>query len=115
VYFWIYKKNRADLESGWDKTKQVLLTDLRSGDERKEHTALYVFVSLGKIEIIPHLIGILNTPYASLNKRYTKEKLETYLNCGSRELAEAAESWAVAHGYAVFRSPGSPKMVWGRW
>lgn len=37
-----------------------------------------------------------------------------YLNCGSRTLREAAEAWAMRHGYTIHSTTGSRALSWGR-
>jgi hypothetical protein len=108
VYFWICNADRANLNTQWGKTKRVLLADLQSGDQRKIKNAIYTFVSLGKEEIIPMLIHILNTQGG-------KEMAETYLNCGDGRLADAARSSASAHGYQISTAGAANKPGWGSW
>ena len=108
VYFWICNSDGVDLKTNWEKTTRVLLADVRSRNQRKIENAVYTFVSLGKGDIVPKLIDILNV-------QGSVTMAETYLNCGSGELAGAAQSWAAAHGYQVSTGNGANKAGWGRW
>jgi hypothetical protein len=89
-------------------TTRVLLPDMKSGNQRKIENAVYTFVSLGKEEIVPELIRILDA-------EGDKEMAETYLNCGHAGLDKAARSWASRHGYQISPLPGARKAGWGRW
>jgi HEAT repeat protein len=108
VYFWICNADGANLKTNWEETTRVLLADVQSSNQRKIENAVYAFVSLGKEDIVPKLIDILNT-------QGTKEMAETYLNSGHDGLDKAARSWAAAHGYQVSTGAGAGKAGWGRW
>ena len=110
VYVWICNEDDSNLKTNWEKTKRVLLADMQSGKERKIENAVYTFVSLGRKEIIPDLIRILNT-------QGSKEMAEAYLSCDRGGLDKAALEWASAHGYHYHDSSngGANKRYWGRW
>ena len=95
--------------SMWSDTKKILLSDIASGNKDKIQTALYTFIRIGKEEIVPDLVSILN-------KKGTKEIAEVYLNCGHKELSIAAKKWASRNGYQIgtnsYGGPTAPR--WGR-
>jgi HEAT repeat protein len=105
VYFRICKSDGTNLRGEWEKTKQVLLPDLQSGDSRKFANAVCAFISLGKEEIVSDLVR-------ALNEHGTREMAPTYLSCGQDDLADAASEWTSAHGIS---SDGIGKAVWKRW
>jgi len=106
VYFWVCKRDGKHLRMNWEKTKQVLLADVQSGNKRKIDNAVYSFVSIGNEDIIPTLIDILN------NDHGTKEMAEAYLNCGHGQLDKAARAWAAAHGYEIISGSHHVKVIW---
>jgi len=108
VYFWICNAAGANLKTQWEKTRQVLLADLKSLNQRRIENAVYTFVSLGKDDIVPELISIL---YA----RGDKEMAEMYLNCGHDGLHQAAQLWASAHGFRLMplSGAGGDGTSWG--
>jgi HEAT repeat protein len=108
TYFWIGKRDRKSLDSRWEQTKRVLLNDITSASKLKIENAVYAFISLGKEETIDELIRILD-------REGNREIAETYLNCGSSRLGEAARSWARTHGYSISSGSGSGMATWGRW
>jgi len=108
VYFWICISDGANLKTNWNKTTHVLLADMQSGNQRKIENAVYTFISLGREDIVPKLIDILDT-------QGTKEMAETYLNCGHDGLENAARSWASAHGYQISSRGNGGKAAWGKW
>ncbi len=108
VYSWICNRDDVNLKANWEKSKQVLLADVRSGNQRKIENAVYTFVSLGREEIVPHFIDILNT-------QGTAAMAETYLNCGHGGLAESARSWASARGFKIISSSRGGEARWGKW
>jgi HEAT repeat protein len=108
VYSWIARKDERRLIHSWPQTTKVLLADVRSGDGRKVENAVYAFIALGKSEIIPELVSVLDSSDS-------KETAEVYLNCGQKDLVQAAEDWAKRHGYAITRRAGRPQAEWGRW
>lgn len=108
VYVWVCRGDGESLGAHWEKTRGVLLDDVRSGSRRKIQNAVYTFVSLAKEEIIPELVRILDS-------EGNIEMAETFLNCGQDELEKAARSWADRHGYRISTGVGAHKATWGRW
>jgi hypothetical protein len=107
VHFWVAQRNKKILIANWSDTKKILLKDAISGNYNAANNAVYAFIIIGKKEIIPDLIRILNT-YGEVSLA------ETYLNCGNDELGEAAETWASEHGYSVsYSGGGSSAASWG--
>jgi hypothetical protein len=74
----------------------------------KVENALFTFISLGRQDIIPDLIRVLNN-------KGTKNTAEIYLNCGNSQLEAAAMTWAKRHGYHITSLPGSGPVKWGNW
>ena len=70
------------------------MADIQSDDQRKIENAVYTFLFLGKEEMIPMLIKILNT-------KGDKTMALNYLDSGNNELENAAKLWASAHGYKI--------------
>jgi len=108
IHLLVDLKARDALTSVWSITKEVLLRDVKSNEFSKIEKALYAFISIGNIKIIPEL-------KKSLNKNGTKTLVEAYLNCGHNELQKAAELWAREHGYTVKIGTGAHPVAWGRW
>ncbi|MBN1506007.1 MAG: HEAT repeat domain-containing protein [Sedimentisphaerales bacterium] len=108
VYFWIARKDKRRIEQFWSQTTKVLLENVRSGIGRKVENGVYTFIALGRPEIIPELVSVLDSSES-------KETAEVYLNCGQEDLAQAAEDWAKRHGYTITRRAGRPQAQWGQW
>jgi HEAT repeat protein len=108
LYFWIGKRDAQAINIAWEKNKQLLLADVKSGNRRKIENAVCTFVSLGKEEEVPALVRILNS-------QGNKQMAETYINCGHEGLAQAARSWAERHGYSISTGAGANKAGWGQW
>lgn len=106
VYWWITLHNSSLLQSNWEITKRVLISDIISGNREAAEYAMETFIALGREEIVNPLIS-------ALNRHGTKAIAEVYLNCGHELLEQAAEDWAWNHGYYVVRSPGGGKVRWG--
>jgi len=70
--------------------------------------ALYAFIDIGRAEIIPELVG-------TLNSAGDKTMAEAYLNCGNTELSNAAGAWATRHGYQILPGLVSAPVGWGSW
>ena len=100
IHLLVELKASDALISMWNATKEVLLDDVRSGDYQTIERALYAFIGIGNPKILPDLIK-------ALNRDGTKTTAEAYLNCGRRELADAAESWAKTHGYTISMGSGA--------
>jgi HEAT repeat protein len=86
----------------------VLIADLTSGTAQERDTALRAYVALGRSDVVPHLISILNT-------RGDVQLAESFLNCHYPPLAQAARAWAHMHGYAISTRTGAADMGWGAW
>ncbi|MBN1969099.1 MAG: hypothetical protein JXR48_00835 [Candidatus Delongbacteria bacterium] len=69
--------------------------------------ACHKFIKKGDNSRIPELIFLLN-------KYGDKPLAEDYLNCGKRELYEAAAEWAKQHGFNVGSGYGSNRVRWGQ-
>ena len=75
-------------------------------------SALHLFIGLGKEDIIPDLIDLL--------ERYgDREMADDYLHCRNGRLQAAAEAWAKEHGYSVAYYPSTSSGLsgpsWGDW
>ena len=109
VHLWVAQEKGALLKNNWEMTKKVLLKDVDSGNKSTIAYALYTFIALGKKEIIPELIF-------KLIRKGTVDMAKAYLNCGNKQLHDAAEYWADRHGYTVIPVYGSaPPVSWGNW
>jgi HEAT repeat protein len=108
VYFWICSEEPVNLVAEWSKTKEVLMSDVRSENKLKIENAINTIVSLGKEENTPELCRLL----------YSQGDLSMatiYLNCGHPELKREAISWAADNGYKITSSPSTGSAKWGRW
>jgi len=108
IHLLVVEKNGIELKNLWDDTKSVLLNDVESNNYRVIQNAIFAFIALGKQEIIPELIEILNT-------KGTKTTAEVFLNCGNSELSSAARSWAISRGYTITSARGNSAVQWGKW
>ncbi len=106
IHVLVAERDKVKLLQMWDKAKMILLNDIISNNYLTVENALYGFIGIGKQEIIPELIGILN-------KSGTKTTAEAYLNCGNNELVIAAKSWASKNGYYIQNIGGSSPVRWG--
>lgn len=75
--------------------------------EQRRHVALaYALVDVGQKGTEDALVtALLNYGDVGL--------AEYYLNCGNRQLEQAARTWASRHGYSVHSTPGSGGGQWG--
>ncbi len=108
VYFSICKQDKQWLNEHWDQTRKILFDDLRSNDDYKIINAVFTFVSLGETKVIVDLAQFLES---SGNKKIA----ETYLNCGQKDLHDAAVVWAKQNGYSIQSTSGSGNVYWGHW
>jgi uncharacterized membrane-anchored protein YjiN (DUF445 family) len=108
VHYLVAKEAGDKLKQMWNTTKRVLLKDVESNNYRVIEDALYAFIAIGKKEIIRELID-------TLNRKGTKIMAEAYLNCGNKELDDAARDWAYRHGYTIFPGFGDAPVGWGSW
>ena len=104
VHLWISKKDEQSITANWSMIKKVLLHDFNAG---KISYALYAFIAIGKEEIIPVLIDMLN-------KKGTETMAEAFLNCGHDKLEAAGRHWASVNGYGVWKGDGAHPVSWGR-
>ena len=91
VHLWVAREEIYLLRKNWDMTKKVLLKDMDSG---KFYYSCRAFMAIDKEEIIPVLIG-------RLNSNGNVDMANAFLNCGHYKLNEAAYHWASRHGYMV--------------
>ncbi|ODS30640.1 MAG: heat repeat-containing PBS lyase [Candidatus Scalindua rubra] len=108
VHYLVAKRDRYKLMQMWDRSKQILLKDIESNEYKVIENSLYAFIGIGKKEIIKDLI-------TTLNREGTKTMAEAYLNCGNKELDDAARDWARRHGYSISTGPGAHPVGWGSW
>lgn len=108
VYLWICLSQRDELMWAWELTRRVLLEDMLSAEQNRIENAVFTFISLGREEIIPELVNILDA-------HGNVAMAETYLNCGHAGLDTAARTWANRHGYSVTTGGNGTKASWGSW
>lgn len=106
VHFLVARRKRWELRDDWNLTKRVLLNDVSSGDYRTVENALYAFIGIGFQEIIPELV-------ANLSRKGNKVMAEAFLNCGEKELGNAARQWAAIRGYVIIKGSGAHPVSWG--
>lgn len=108
VHFLVAKKDGNTLRQVWEQTKQVLLKDMKSDEDKIVKNALYAFIAVGKEEIIKELIDMLNA-------KGDRTIAEVYRNCGNEELSSAAQDWAAKYKYYVSADSGARPVSWGSW
>ena len=109
VHLWVVRRDGEKLKERWEDVRGVLLEDIASGNSKAMENALYIFIRIGREDIIPEMIEILQ-------KKGTPETANAYLQCGQKELRAAAVNWGKKHGYYVTESfPGmmSAPVTWG--
>ncbi len=108
IYSMIAKKEGWKLRKDWNMTKTILFEDIASDDTKVIKNALFTFISIGKEEVIPELINILN-------EKGNKNTAEAYINCGNNKLKDAGILWAKNHSYRIVQHGGSSPTHWGAW
>ncbi len=108
VHFLVAKKDGNTLEQSWEQTKQVLLEDTRSDEDKVVKNALCALIAVGKEEIIKELID-------TLNAKGDRTIAEMYYNCGREELSSAAQDWAGRYKYYIGADSGAHLVGWGSW
>jgi uncharacterized membrane-anchored protein YjiN (DUF445 family) len=110
VHFLVAKKDGNALREIWDKTKSILLKDIKSKEDKIVKNALCAFVAIGKQEITKELID-------TLNAKGDKTIAKIYHNCGNKKLSSAAQNWAAKHRvYILVDSDSDPHLVsWASW
>jgi len=108
VHFLVAKRDGNTLRQIWEQTKQVLLKDMKSDEDKIVKNALYASIAVGKEEIIKVLIDMLNA-------KGDRTIAEVYRNCGNEELSSAAQDWAAKYKYYVSADSGVHIVTWGSW
>jgi HEAT repeat protein len=98
VYFWIGREDSNDLNANWPMVMSVLQEDCETATQAKVCNALYTCVCLGKKDLNPVFLELLNT-------RGNSNLATLYLNCDFGDLSDAAQAWVTAHGGRVFAMP----------
>jgi HEAT repeat protein len=108
IHLWVAERDGKRLTRTWERTKRVLLEDVKSSEYIVIENAVYAFVCIGKDEIIRELKRVLD-------ENGTKEMAEVFLNAGEDRLEKAAERWARERGYEILQKVGKPEIQWGEW
>jgi HEAT repeat protein len=108
VHFLVAKRDGNTLRQIWEQTKQVLLKDMKSDEDKIVKNALYAFIAVGKEEIIKVLID-------TLNARGDRTIAEVYRNCGNEKLSSAAQDWATKYEHYISAGSGAHLVGWGSW
>lgn len=108
ILYYAAQKKSDELIKQWETTKTVLMAEISSGKYQRIENAIYIFMAIGKKEIIPDLVNKLHT-------QGDKTMAEAYLNCGQHNLENAAKQWALNHGYTVQTGRGAAPVGWGSW
>ena len=108
VHFLVAKKEGNALRQIWDQTKQVLLKDIESDEDKIVKNALYAFIAVGKEETIKELID-------TLNAKGDRTVAEVYHNCGNKKLSSAAQDWEAKHKCYVSTDSAAYLVRWGSW
>jgi hypothetical protein len=104
-YYYIVKSGKDYINKNWTVIKQLLLDNMIAG--RYEDYSLRMFFWVGKNEVIPDLIDIMNNQHDTYMP-------ELFLNCGQSQLSRAAKTWAKNHGYTIYSRSGSATRYWGQ-
>jgi hypothetical protein len=108
LYARIGARDKDAMTLDWEVSKRLLLEDAASRNVKKVENAIYTLISLGRPDMIPDLVKILDAcDDPSL--------CETYLNCGHPTLINAGRRWAIKHEYSVTPGPGGTGPSWGAW
>jgi HEAT repeat protein len=108
VRFQVALKNKEFIDINWGLVRTVLTGDLYSKEFKKIENALYVFIGIGRKEVISDLI-------TALNDKGNLPIAEAYLNSGQNKLMDAAEIWAMNNGHEVHEfKKGTQPVQWGR-
>jgi len=100
-------KDKEWMLENWSDTKRVLLEDVVSQEPNPLNNALLTFIRLGKEEVLPDLVSILE-------EQGRLPMANAFLRSGNDVLNSAARKWAAANGYVVDTvefATGYPK--WG--
>lgn len=100
-------KDKEWMLEQWTDTKRVLLDDVVSQEPNPLNNALLTFIRLGKDEVLPDLVSILE-------EQGRLPMANAFLRSGNDVLNSAARKWAAANGYVVDTvevATGYPK--WG--
>jgi len=108
VHFLVAKKDGNALREIWDKTKTILLKDIKSKEDTIVKNALCAFVAIGKQEIIKELIN-------TLNAKGDKTIAKIYRNCGNKKLSSAAQKWAAKHQVYIPIDSDPHLVGWASW
>jgi len=106
IHVYIADRNQVMLQKSWPEARKVLLDDVATLKREPVENALYAFIGIGKHEIIPSLLDILD-------KKGNTQLAEAYLNSGLKELNTAATKWAEERGYKITPGPGANPVEWG--
>ena len=108
LYSRIGTRDKEGVALDWDLSKRLLLEDARSSDAKKVENAINTIIALGKHEMVPDLVKILEACEDT-------SICEIYLNCGHPLLANAGRRWATQRGYSVAPGTGGSGPSWGAW
>jgi len=96
VHYFIAKRDKNSLMADWKKTREVLMSDLRSRDAKASVNAIYAFQGLADGEAIEDLVNIMN------HQGLWSMSLAGFLiNYGNQTLSDAAKNWAEGYGYKI--------------
>lgn len=106
VHYFVALRDKSALLNMWEQTKKVLLNDIHSKESNKVDNAIYAFFMIGREEIVPVLIDILNS---NGNKRIA----DVFVYSGHKDLHRAARGWFQKNGYIMIVGQGTSSSV--RW
>jgi HEAT repeat protein len=111
VHVAVAGRDRPALAADWENTRKTLLADIDTGQTVAVQNALFAFILIGKEEVIPALIDLLN------RKRDRERGLRIangYLQSGNTRLASAARDWAARNDAEIFQTHSTKTQVkWG--
>ncbi len=98
----------AELDQAWEQSRRILLEDLRSGDERRTANAVCVCVRIGREDMVPELLRVLNENGCAAIATIC-------LNSGHKPLEDAALLWAEMNGFPSGKGLHYLRVPWGGW
>ena len=108
MHYSVAMRDKYNLIGIWEQAKSILLEDLLSNEYSTMENAIYAFIGIGRQEIVPALIN-------TLNSKGNKTIAKAYLNCGQKELASDARSWAKINGHPITVISGEAPVEWDSW
>lgn len=108
LYASIGGRDKEAVMMDWERNRRLLVEDARSGDRKKVENAIDTLISMGRHDVVPDLIKILDACE-------DPAVCEVFLSCGHPALASAGRRWATQRGYELAPGGSSSGPTWGAW